>query len=186
MWKTSCTSVSPSAHQSGQHQAGAGADVRGPYRRTRQVESRGPPVVSIGPGIAPRRIISSTNRNRASNTFSVIIDVPSAIDAKPMAIGCRSVGNPERQGRDVDGLGPLVPHDPEAVVVLGHGCAGVVQLVQHQLQMLRVHPVTATSPCVIAAAIPRSPPRCGRRSPGARSDAISSTPVMVSVGCRPH
>ncbi len=43
---------------------------------------------------APSRIISSTNRNRASKTFSVIIDVPSAIDANPMAIGCRSVGKP--------------------------------------------------------------------------------------------
>src|ERR1700733_13194726 len=33
-------------------------------------------------------------RNRPPNTFSVIIEWPSAIDARPIAIGCRSVGNP--------------------------------------------------------------------------------------------
>jgi hypothetical protein len=43
---------------------------------------------------APRRIISSTNRNRASNTFSVIIDVPSDTADSAIAIGCRSVANP--------------------------------------------------------------------------------------------
>ena len=43
---------------------------------------------------APSRIISSTNRNRASKTFSVIIDVPSATAASAIAIGCRSVAKP--------------------------------------------------------------------------------------------
>ena len=43
---------------------------------------------------APRRTISSTKRKRASNTFSVIIDVPSATADTAIAIGCRSVAKP--------------------------------------------------------------------------------------------
>ena len=43
---------------------------------------------------APIRAISSQNMNRASNRFSVIIAVPSAIDSSAIACGCRSVGSP--------------------------------------------------------------------------------------------
>jgi hypothetical protein len=43
---------------------------------------------------APRRTISSTNRKRPSNTFSVIIEVPSETAESAMAMGCRSVANP--------------------------------------------------------------------------------------------
>jgi len=40
------------------------------------------------------RIISSMNRNRDSNRFSVIIDVPSATVAMAIANGWRSVAKP--------------------------------------------------------------------------------------------
>ena len=59
------------------------------------VGSHGSPHDACRSGRRLSPIISLDELNRASNTFSVIIEVPSEIDASPIAIGCRSVGNPE-------------------------------------------------------------------------------------------
>ena len=51
-------------------------------------------VVTVGAGIGahPHQLVR--NRNRASNTFSVMNEWPSATAASASAIGCRSVGKP--------------------------------------------------------------------------------------------
>ena len=121
---------------------------------------------------APSRIISSTNRKRASNTFSVIIDVPSAIDASAIAIGCKSVGKPgKRQRRNVDGLRALVLGHAEAVVRLGDGGARVVQFVQHHLKVGRVD----TRHRDVA------PGHRGGDAPGGGNDAVPDHAVLGGV-----
>ena len=52
MWNTSCTSVTPSAHQTGQHQSGPGPDVGGPDRRAGQpLPAADRRVVPVGAGV---------------------------------------------------------------------------------------------------------------------------------------
>ena len=95
MCATSHTSVSPSAHSPA---STSPAPARMSLAHTGALDSRSTPRTTAWcPSVrasAPSRIISSTNRKRASNTFSVIIDVPSATAASAIAIGCRSVANP--------------------------------------------------------------------------------------------
>ena len=63
-------------------------------------------------------------------------------------------------------------------------CPRVMEFVQNQLQVGRIHPVTAMSPRVIAAAIPQV--AATMRSPITRCSVgcSLSTPVIVKVGCR--
>lgn len=132
---------------------------------------------------APSRIISSTNRKRASNTFSVIIDVPSAIDARAMAIGCKSVGNLGKGNvatltafgrsycvtRKLSSVWVTVAPASCSLCSTTWRCAGSA-------------PFTEMSPRVMAAAMPQV--AATMRSPMTRCSVGYSrgTPVMVMVG----
>ncbi|COW31015.1 Uncharacterised protein [Mycobacterium tuberculosis] len=132
---------------------------------------------------APSRIISSTKRNRASNTFSVIIDVPSAIDAKAIAIGCRSVGNPGNgKVATLTAFGRSYWVTRKLASVWVTVAPASCNLCSTSCRCAGSTPATDISPRVIAAAMPHVAATI--RSPITRCSVGCSrgTPVMVIVG----
>ena len=187
MWKTSWTSVTPSATRPGEHQPGTGADVRGPHRRARQL--RHPPdhrMVAVGPGVGAEA--DHLLDEPEPGLENVLGDHRRAVGdaARPIAIGCRSVGKPGKGSVEkftALGRSYWTTRKPSSVCVdLG-------------ARRRAVCPAPAAgasgrprSPRCRRASSPRRSPtwrrRCDRRSHDARSDTAAPRPVIVSVECR--
>ena len=93
---------------------------------------------------APSLIISSMNRNRDSNRFSVIIAVPSETVDSAIANGWLSVAKPGYGSVTKStalGRPSMTTRKPSSVAALVDGDLGArhAQLLQHQVEVVRVH-----------------------------------------------